>query len=202
MPREAAETAGEEKREPRSRRGRGNRRPREARPETAANANGSAPHAVIEIAGYRAIVEVARKPAPAPKPAPAADVAPPAQQALQLDAIEAPSAPQPGAVTASPATILAELASSKADLQQVETRTIASETVETGAPARARRRRRPAVDKKTEPISLLQVETVAAPTSPAEDTAALVPPHPTRRRPRPQSASTDEPLVQVETQGS
>ncbi len=202
VPREAAETAGEEKREPRSRRGRGNRRPREARPETAANANGSAPHAVIEIAGYRAIVEVARKSAPAPKPAPAADVAPPAQQALQLDAVEAPSAPQPGAVTASPATILAELASSKADLQQVETRTIASETVETGAPARARRRRRPAVDKKTEPISLLQVETVAAPTSPAEDTAALVPPHPTRRRPRPQSASTDEPLVQVETQGS
>ncbi len=52
------EIGGEEKRESRSRRGRGNRRPREARPEGAT----STPMAVIEIAGFRAIVEVARAP--------------------------------------------------------------------------------------------------------------------------------------------
>ncbi len=194
------ETAGDEKREARSRRGRGNRRPREARPD----ANGSAPHAVIEIAGYRAIVEVARKPAPAPKPAPVADVvvATPAQQPLQLDTAEAPAAPLPAAVTASPASILAELASSKADLQQVETQSAASDTSAAGAAARPRRRRRPAVPQETETVSLMQVETAAATASPVEDTAVPAAPHATRRRPRPQTTTVDEPLVQVETQDS
>ncbi len=188
---EAAETprepVSEEKREPRSRRGRGNRRPREARPEGAV-----APHAIIEVAGYRAIIEVAR---PA-KAAPAA--AAPAQQALQLETAAAAAAPH--AVTASPATILADLAAAKADLQQVETQSAAAIAAESGEPSRPRRRRRPAVKAEAEPVSLMQVETTAPVTSGGE-TAAPAAPHPTRRRQRPQVAAPQEPLVQVETRG-
>jgi ribonuclease E len=188
---EAAETprepVSEEKREPRSRRGRGNRRPREARPEGAV-----APHAIIEIAGYRAIIEVAR-------PAKAAPAAPaPAQQALQLETAAAAAAPH--AVTASPATVLADLAASKADLQQVETQSAAAIAAESGEPSRPRRRRRPVVKAEAEPVSLMQVETTAPVTSGSE-TAAPAAPHPTRRRQRPQVAAPQEPLVQVETRG-
>ena len=184
---EAAETprepVSEEKREPRSRRGRGNRRPREARPEGAV-----APHAIIEIAGYRAIIEVAR-------PAMAAPATPaPAQQALQLE-----SAAASQAVTASPATVLADLAAAKADLQQVETQSAAAIAAEGGEPSRPRRRRRPAVKAEGEPVSLMQVETTAPVTSGSE-AAAPAAPHPTRRRPRPQMSEAQEPLVQVETQ--
>ncbi len=194
VPREAV---GEEKREPRNRRGRGNRRPREARPESAAASGGIAPHAVIEIAGYRAIIEVARKPAPTPAPAPVA----PAQQPLQLEAVEAPAASLPGAVTASPETILAELATAKADLMQVETQAAPSSADDTGAPSRPRRRRRPAAARaEAEPVSLMQVETTSAPAPVVEDVAPSATPHPTRRRPRPQTADVQEPLVQVETQ--
>ncbi len=186
------EAAGEEKREPRSRRGR-SRRGREGRPEGAANGS-TTPHAIIETAGYRAIIEIAR-------PAKAAPVAPaPAQQALQLETAAAPAAPLPGAVTASPATILADLAASKADLQQVETQSAAAAgTAESGEPARSRRRRRPTAKAEAEPVSLMQVETSAPAASVAEtpDTAA---PHPTRRRQRPQMAPPQETLVQVETQ--
>src|SRR5512139_933951 len=173
------EPAAEQKREPRSRRGRGNRRPREARPEGAA-----APHAIIEVAGYRAIIEIAR-----PARAPAAPA--PAQQALQLETTAA--AAEPHAVTASPATILAELAAAKAGLQQVETRSAAAVAAEGGEPSRPRRRRRPVVKAEAEPVSLMQVETTAPVTSTGETAAA---PHPTRRRARPQVSETQEPLVQ------
>ena len=189
------EPAGEEKREPRSRRGRGNRRPREARPEAAMAGGAAAPHAVIETAGYRAIIEVAR-------PAKAAPVAPsaPAQQALELEATPAAGAPLPSAVTASPATILAELAASKAGLQQVETQSAAAAgTAERGEPSRPRRRRRPTAKAEAEPVSLMQVETTAPVTSVGETTATPAP-HPTRRRARPQVSEVQEPLIQVETQ--
>ena len=188
------EAAGEEKREPRSRRGRGNRRPREARPEGATAGGVTAPHAVIETAGYRAIIEIAR---PA-KAAPAAATAP-AQQAFELEAAPAAAAPLPGAVTASPATILADLAASKANLLQVETQGAAAAAAESSEPSRPRRRRRPTVKAEAEAVSLMQVETTAAATSVAE-TPAPAAPHPTRRRARPQVTPPQEPLVQVETQ--
>jgi ribonuclease E len=133
------EAGSEEKREPRSRRGRGNRRPREDRPETAAAGDTGTPHAIIDVAsprqpiGFHAIIEIAgaRKAALAP--------AMPTQQALQLEA-DATPASQPGAVTASPSAILADLASSAANLQQVETRTAAAG----GRPAPPAPRRGPA----------------------------------------------------------
>jgi ribonuclease E len=190
------EAGGEEKRESRSRRGRGNRRPREARPETAEGGGAATPHAVIEIAGYRAVIEIARKPRAA---APAPVMEAPAQQALQLEA--APSA-APGAVTASPATVLADLATSSVNLQQVETQAAAAAgTAEAGDSGRPRRRRRPS----TKPVdsgaaSLMQVETSAAAVSAVEPAAPAAAPHPTRRRTRPQVIETQEPLVQVETQ--
>jgi ribonuclease E len=189
------EAAGEEKREPRSRRGRGNRRPREARPEAAATAGVATPHAIIETAGYRAIIEIAR---PA-KAVPAAAAAP-AQQALELQAPAAAPAPLPGAVTASPATILADLAASRADLLQVETQGAAAAAAESSEPSRPRRRRRPTVKAEVEPVSLMQVETTAPVTSIAESPAPATP-HPTRRRQRPQVTPPQEPLVQVETRG-
>jgi ribonuclease E len=185
------DAAGEEKREPRSRRGRGRRGRGEGRPETSANGS-TAPHAVIELAGYRAIIEIARPPRRAAAPAAA-----PAQQALQLDAPAA--APLPGAVTASPAAILADLATSKADLQQVETQA-AAEAAAASEPSRPRRRRRPTVKTEAEAVSLMQVETTE-PVAPVVDTAASSAPHPTRRRSRPQAVPpVQEPLVQVETQ--
>jgi ribonuclease E len=182
------EAASEEKREPRSRRGRGNRRPREARPETAVA--DAVPHAVIEVAGFRAIVEVAR---PA-RVAPVAAAPAPAQHALQLE---------PAAITASPAQILADLAASKAELQQVETQAAAeARAAEAGAPSRPRRRRRPVARAEAEAVSLMQVETAASAISAAETAAptAAAAPHPTRRRARPQTDMSQEPLVQVETQ--
>lgn len=155
----------------------------------------AAPHAIIETAGYRAIIEVAR-PAKATPVAAAA----PAQQALELEATPVAAAPLPGAVTASPAEILAELAASKADLLQVETQGAAVSTAEGSEPSRPRRRRRPAGNKAdAEAVSLMQVETTAPVTSVAE-TPAPAAPHPTRRRARPQAAPPQEPLVQVETQ--
>ncbi len=192
MPREAG---GEEKREPRSRRGRGNRRPREARLETAV-AEG-APQAMIEIAsaaapaGFHAIIEIAG----APKAAPATPV--PAQQSLQLETMAVTSAPPP--VTASPATILADLAASTVNLQQVETQGAAAIAAETREAGRPRRRRRPVAKPEAEAVSLMQVETTAPATSFTEMTAPSAP-HPTRRRTRPQVSETQEPLVQVETQ--
>ena len=193
------EAAGEDKREGRNRRGRGRRGRGEGRPE--AGANGSAtPHAIIETAGYRAVIEIARPLRAAPVAAAAAIA--PAQQALELDATPAAAASLPGAVTASPAEILAGLASSKADLQQVETQSAtAAGTTDSGESSRPRRRRRPAVKAEAEPVSLMQVETTAPVTSVAETPApAAAAPHPTRRRPRPQMTPPQEPLVQVETQ--
>jgi len=207
-PKEAKPEAEAAPREPRNRRGRGRRGRGEGRGETA---NGStAPHAIIEIAGYRAIIEVARpakpKPAPVARPAatPAAVAPEPAQQPLQLETGNAPvvSAPQSGGVTATPASVLATLAAAS-DLQQVETQSAADSAAESGEPARPRRRRRPAASKAdAEPVSLMQVETSSA-TAPAEAaTSPSAAPHPTRRRPRPQVAETQEPLVQVETHGN
>ena len=191
------EAAGEEKREGRSRRGRGNRRPREARQETAAG-TGGAPHAVIENASapapsrFHAIIEIAG----APKAAPAPVV--PAQQNLLL---ETSAAPLPGAVTASPAAILADLATSTASLQQVETQAAAASAAESSESSRPRRRRRPAAKPAdTGPTSLMQVETTAPVTTNFTETAAPSAPHPTRRRTRPQVSEVQEPLVQVETQ--
>jgi ribonuclease E len=196
------EPGSEEKREPRSRRGRGNRRPREARPETAAGMAEAAPHAVIESAAapvaapsparFHAIIEIAG----APKAAPAAVA--PAQQSLQLET--APGASLQPAVTASPATILADLAASTANLQQVETQGAVISTTETREAGRPRRRRRPTAKPEAEPMSLMQVETTAPVTSIAETATTSAAPHPTRRRTRPQVSETQEPLVQVETQ--
>jgi len=189
------EAAGEEKREPRSRRGRGNRR--RERPEIAASTGEGAPQALIEVvsaaapAGFHAIIEIAGA-----LKAAAAAVAP-AQQSLQLEAATVPSAPT--AVTASPATILADLAASRADLQQVETQGAAAVAAESREAGRPRRRRRPAAKPEAEAVSLMQVETTAPATSFAETTAPSAP-HPTRRRTRPQVSEAQEPLVQVETQ--
>jgi ribonuclease E len=169
-----SESGGEEKREPRSRRGRGNRRPREARPEGAT----STPMAVIEIAGFHAIIEIAGSPKAAPAPAA------PKQQNLQLEA------------TAAPAT---ERAASSANLQQVETTAAAASTPDAGEPGRPRRRRRPATPSTDSGTSsLMQVETTA-PTSNAAETPVPSALHPTRRRERPQVSAPQEPLVQVET---
>ncbi len=186
------EPGSEEKREGRSRRGRGNRR--RERPEIAASAGEAAPHAVIEVAGFHAIIEIAGAPKAAPAAAPA-----PAQQSLQLETTAAPSASLPP-VTASPATILADLAISTANLQQVETQGAAAIAAEAGEASRPRRRRRPATRPEAEqPVSLMQVETTEPVTGFAETTATSAP-HPTRRRTRPQAIETHEPLVQVETQ--
>ena len=182
------ENGSEEKREPRNRRGRGNRRPREARPEGTAGT----PMAVIEIAGFRAIIEVARAPKAASIPQASAQ-----QQDLQLETAAAPHAP---AVTASPAAILAGMAASASSLQQVETQGNAASPSETEEPGRPRRRRRPgAKPADSGAASLMQVETTAPVTSVAEAPVATAP-HPTRRRERPQTSPSQEPLVQVETQ--
>jgi len=181
------EIGGEEKRESRSRRGRGNRRPREARPEGAT----STPMAVIEIAGFRAIVEVAR--APTAVSIPQAST----QQDLQLESAATSSVP--AAVTASPTAILASMATRAANLQQVETQGIAVSTSDMQDAGRPRRRRRPAAKPETESSSLMQVETSAA-IAPVVEAAAADAPHPTRRRQRPQVSASQEPLVQVETQ--
>jgi len=138
-------------------------------------------HAIIEIAG-----------APKAAPAPLA----PAQQTLQL---ETTAAPMPGAVTASPATILADLATRTASLEQVETQAAAASTTESSEAGRPRRRRRPASKPEAEAVSLMQVETTEPVTSVGE-TPAPAALHPTRRRTRPQVSEVQEPLVQVETQ--
>ena len=183
------EPVSEEKREPRSRRGRGNRRPREARPETEAGTGESTIQAGIDVAAaparFHAIIEIAGAPKAAPAP-----VAP-AQQALQLET--------PAPVTASPAVILAELATGTANLNQVETQAAAVSTPETSETGRPRRRR-PVVKAEAEPVSLMQVETTSAPVATAGETTAPAAPHPTRRRSRPQVSQVQEPLVQVETQ--
>ncbi|MDP2029370.1 MAG: Rne/Rng family ribonuclease, partial [Thiobacillus sp.] len=167
------ESGAEEKREPRSRRGRGNRRPREARPEDAT----SKPTSVIEIAGFHAIIEIAGSPKAVPAPAA------PKQQNLQLEA--------------APATARA---TSAANLQQVETTAAAASTTDSGEPGRPRRRRRPATPSADSGASsLMQVETTA-PTSNLAEAPAPSAPHPTRRRERPQVSAPQEPLVQVETQ--
>jgi ribonuclease E len=190
------EPVSEEKREGRSRRGRGNRR--RERPEIAASAGEAAPHAVIEVAGFHAVIEIAGAPKAAPAAEPAAAPAP-AQQSLQLETTAAPSASLPP-VTASPATILADLAISTANLQQVETQGAAAIAAEAGEASRPRRRRRPVTKPEVEQqVSLMQVETTAPASSFAEATAPSAP-HPTRRRTRPQMSETQEPLVQVETQ--
>ncbi|MHB1216255.1 MAG: Rne/Rng family ribonuclease [Thiobacillus sp.] len=190
-PVEAPREAGsEEKRESRSRRGRGNRRPREARPETDASTLEGTTQAGLDIvpaaAGFHAIIEIAGAPKAVAKPAA------PAQRDLQLEA--------PAAVTASPAVILADLATGTATLDQVETRATPTGTPETGDTGRPRRRRRPAAKPEAEPVSLMQVETTSAPVASAVETPAPAAPHPSRRRSRPQVSETQEPLVQVETQ--
>jgi len=158
-----------------------------------------APHAMVEVAsaaapaGFHAIIEIAG----APKAAPSA--AAPAQQSLQLEPTAVSSVSLPPPVSASPATILADLAVSTANLQQVETQGAAAIAVEAGEAGRPRRRRRPAIRPEAAPVGLMQVETPEPITSLAETTATSAP-HPTRRRTRPQASENQEPLVQVETQ--
>ena len=191
------EAGSEEKREPRSRRGRGNRRPRDSRPDAANNGAEAATgfHAIIEIAGQpKAAPAPAAIEAPAARPAPVA----PAQQALQLET----AAPLPGAVTASPAAILADLATGSANLQQVETQGAAPSADDNRESSRPRRRRRPAHTPEAAPIELMQVETTAPTSSINEPSAAPSAPHPTRRRSRPQVSESQEPLVQVETRSN
>ncbi|HSJ81653.1 MAG TPA: Rne/Rng family ribonuclease [Thiobacillus sp.] len=186
------EPVSEEKRESRSRRGRGNRRPREARPETEAVTGEGTMQVGIDVtaapAGFHAIIEIAGVPK-APR-APAA----PKQQAFELETT---------AVTASPAVVLADLATPTANLQQVETAAAAAAAAaaETHEAGRPRRRRRPVVKAEAEPVSLMQVETTSAPlVATAGEPAAPATPHPSRRRARPQVTEVQEPLVQVETQ--
>jgi len=189
----AIEAGGEVKREPRSRRSRG-RRSREDRvesPAVASEASAVAAATAPAEQGFHAIIEIAGKASQAHVVSGAA----PAQQALQLEASALP------AVTASPEEVLAQLATSAAGLQQVETQ---GEVIETAAassePQRSRRRRRPtAKPAEAEVVSLMQVETTAPVTEPLSS-ASPAPLHPTRRRPRPQGVETQEPLVQVETQ--
>ncbi len=182
------EPVSEEKRESRSRRGRGNRRPREARPETEAGTGEGTMQAGIDVtsapAGFHAIIEIAGAPKVARAPAA------PKQQAFELETT--------AAVTASPAVILADLATSTASLQQVETAAAAA-AAETHEAGRPRRRRRPVVKAEADPVSLMQVET-SAPVSNVAEPSASAAPHPTRRRTRPPVSTTQEPLVQVETQ--
>ncbi len=197
------EAGSEEKRESRSRRGRGNRRPREARPDSALNAGEGVQADASEVAmivapvGFHAIIEIAG----APKVAPAA--VEPTQQDLQLE----PAATQqaPVAATASPADVLANMAATPgaANLQQVETHGAAVSSPEAGAgeSGRSRSRRRPTAKPDAEAVSLMQVETThALATSIDEAPAAANVPHPTRRRSRPMASTPQEPLVQVETQ--
>jgi ribonuclease E len=188
----AIEAGGEVKREPRSRRSRG-RRSREDRvesPVVASEASAVAATASTEQ-GFHAIIEIARK----ARPAPVVSEAAPAQQALQLESSALP------AVTASPAEILAELATSAAALQQVETQgEVIESAASSGEPQRSRRRRRPTTKPtEAEVVSLMQVETTAPVTEP-HSSAPTAPLHPTRRRARPQAVEAQEPLVQVETQ--
>jgi ribonuclease E len=198
------EAGSEEKREPRSRRGRGNRRPREARPETGVAAGegtqlaAGAAELVVAPAGFHAIIEIAGAPKAAPAPVVPAPVTP-AQQDLQLEAMATPHADVPAAVTATPAEVLAKLAASTANLQQVETQGEAATPAGTPESGRPRRRRRPAAKPEAEPVSLMQVETSEAVTTLVEPVAAAAP-HPTRRRARPPASTPQEPLVQVETQ--
>jgi ribonuclease E len=189
------EPVSEEKRESRSRRGRGNRRPREARPETESGVGEGegTMQAGIDVsatpAGFHAIIEIAGAPKAARAPAAA-----PKQQAFELEAT---------AVTASPAVVLADLASSTANLQQVETAAAAAAAAAAAEPheaGRPRRRRRPVVKAEAEPVSLMQVETTSAPVATAGEPTAPSAPHPSRRRARPQVSEVQEPLVQVETQ--
>ena len=148
--------------------------------------------AVIEIAGFRAIIEVAR----APKAAPSRKLL----RSSRICNWKRPPHPMPPAVTASPTAILAGMAASGASLQQVETQGIAASSSETDEPGRPRRRRRPvAKPADSGAASLMQVETTAPVTSVAEAPASAAP-HPTRRRERPQMSPSQEPLVQVETQ--
>jgi len=189
------EAGSEEKRESRSRRGRGNRRSRETSPELA-ETDSSVPHAVIETAGFRAIIEIARKPRAIHAPAAVA----PAQQALQLETAAAPTASPTDAATVSPAIIPEDPAAQQASLEQVETRGAAVDATEHSEASRPRRRRRPTVNQEVETVSLMQVETTTPVTSAVE--VATAAPHPTRRRSRPQVPPPQEPLVQVETQSN
>ncbi|MDP2029729.1 MAG: Rne/Rng family ribonuclease [Thiobacillus sp.] len=178
------EAGSEEKREPRSRRGRGNRRPRDARPETGEETQNAALEtgASNAPATFQGTVEIAG----APKAAPAA--VQPTQQAFQLDAAHTPSAQAPAASPAKTTT-----------LQQVETQGAAANTTESGEASRPRRRRRPSAKPEAEAVSLMQVET-SAPAVRVSETPTADAPHPTRRRSRPPVSTTQEPLIQVETQ--
>ena len=191
-----AEGNGEAKRESRSRRSRG-RRSREERvesPAVVAESQAGARQTAAAPARFEAVIEYAGK-----AKAPAVIAAPEAAPAAPRPIPEQPSLP---GITASPAEVLASLASAGGELQQVET---SGETVEVSAAAQAeagrpRRRRRPSSKPaESEPVSLMQVETTAA-ASEAVPVSAPAPLHPTRRRPRPQLPESQEPLVQVETQ--
>ncbi len=185
-----------EPRESRSRRGRGGRRNREDRPrqETPLETAPSevlASAATSETAALQSlgvIIEYAgTKAAPATPPAAA-----PAQQSLALET---------HMVKAKPEAVLKSLDLANTGLQQIETQTAAQPETQTPSGGDRPRRRRPSAESLATETALQQVETVAAPVvgTSGEHPA---PPHPTRRRQRPQPPVTEEPLVQVETGGT
>ncbi|MEQ1663646.1 MAG: Rne/Rng family ribonuclease [Thiobacillus sp.] len=196
-PRENTERdpAGEEKRESRNRRGRGNRRPREDREITAdaGNAETAVPTNVAPARKpeFHTVIETAGTQHTSPTHT---------QQNLPLDA---PGNPARSAVVASPSAILASMPNG-GSLQQVETQNAAPATIEPADAGRSsRRRRRPTTTPDTQAASLTQVETsgtasAVMDTTPSTDSAL----HPTRRRQRPSIPVVNEPLVQVETQST
>ena len=195
------EATGDDKREPRSRRSRGGRRNREGRQEPGAIVETAQPGMETVVSGktatprFHAIIEIAGA-----GRAPNAETAARAPVAPRAPAPAASAAPSSG-VTASPAEILAGLASHAGQLQQVETQGAADAEPLATESGRPRRRRRPTAPAASEPVSLMQVETAAAAETPAAEAEAARPaPHPTRRRARPPVVASQEPLVQVETQ--
>jgi ribonuclease E len=184
-----------EAREPRSRRGRGGRgRNREDRPQQAALVEATAETTVADHAAprqYGAVIESAQaSKAPAPVEVPAAP-APVAQQSLVLET-------RPVNAANTPEAVLASSAAGDRGLQQVETQAVSA--VENSDPSRSvrPRRRRPSSAPSASETLLQQVETAPVPVVTASEPAGAAP-HPTRRRQRPPTPVSDEPLIQVET---
>ena len=188
-------TEAREPRESRSRRGRGGRgRNREDHPQQAASIEAAAETTAADYAApkpYGAVVESAQA-SKAPEPvAVLAAPAPVAQQSLALET-------RPVNAANTPEAVLASSAAGDRGLQQVETQAVSA--VENNNPSGSDRprRRRPSSAPPASETLLQQVETAPVPVVAASDQASTAP-HPTRRRQRPQTPVSNEPLIQVET---
>jgi ribonuclease E len=189
-------TEAREPRESRNRRGRGGRgRNREDLPQQAAPSEAAAETTAADYAAprqYGAVVESAQaSKAPAPVAVPVA----PAQVAQQSLALET----RPVNVANTPAAVLASSATGDQGLQQVESQVASA--MENNDPSRSdrpRRRRRPSSTLPASETLLQLVETVPVPVVAVSEPASTAP-HPTRRRQRPQTPVSNEPLIQVET---